>query len=266
MIDNDWPFFINNTGLVKSCLLDSDCDGIDSILKNLGLSFVYYAFVIHSPRAACKLVAKITKPNQSYSISDERGIPRVLSLHPIHLTPDDEGNLPPSALVPFCSYHGDRSLLGSQSQIVDNETLCDKFELKILEGQRCFSLDVAKMIGKTKTGRANGLFLLLDPNPYQLNITEENVPSSKDQSFKVIVHTLAQFTTYGSGSYAMSALKKMTGTNSFLQLPEEDKMCFVHDREDCQTQKYLKQVHTKCKCIPWALKTDKNKNQVKEMS
>ena len=48
------------------------------------------------------------------------------------------------------------------------------FESKILDGQLCYSLDVAKMIGKTKTGRANGLFLLLDPNPYQLNITEEN--------------------------------------------------------------------------------------------
>ena len=213
-----------------------------------------------------QLVTKIRKPNLCYSISDERGVPRGLSLHPVHLTPDDEGNLPPSAFVPFCSYHGARSLLGSQSHIIEKETLCDKFESKILDGQLCYSLDVAKMIGKTKTGRANGLFLLLDPNPYQLNITEENVPSSKDQSFKVIVHTLAQYTTYGSGSYAMSALKKMTGTNSFLRLPEEDKMCLVHDREDCQTQKYLKQVHTECKCIPWALKTDKNKNQVKEMS
>ena len=32
---------------------------------------------------------------------------RALSLHPVHLTRDLQGNLPPSALVPFCFYQGD---------------------------------------------------------------------------------------------------------------------------------------------------------------
>ena len=32
---------------------------------------------------------------------------RELSLHPVHLIRDLQGNLPPSALVPFCFYQGD---------------------------------------------------------------------------------------------------------------------------------------------------------------
>ena len=36
VIDNDWPFFGNNTELVQSCLLDSKCGGIKDVIKNLG--------------------------------------------------------------------------------------------------------------------------------------------------------------------------------------------------------------------------------------
>ena len=97
-------------------------------------------------------------------------VSRELSLHPVHLTPDKEGKLPPSALIPFCSYQGDSNLLGQERPELDNLTVCDKFEPTILEGQLCYSLDIAKLGKKpTKSDKSNGLFLLLDPNPYQLN-------------------------------------------------------------------------------------------------
>ena len=151
-------------------------------------------------------------------------------------------------------------ILGRQSLEVDNVTLCDQFEPIILEGQQCFSLDTVKLKGKVKSGKANGLFMLLDPNPYPLNMTDENLPDSEDQFFKIRIHTLAQFTVFGPGSYEMSTLKKMTGTSSFLQLPEDEKMCFVHNREDCQTQNYLEEVRRNCNCIPWALQIDRVRN------
>ena len=192
---------------------------------------------------------------------------RALSLHPVHLTPDKEGNLPPSALVPFCSYQGNSSLLGQESPEFGNLTTCDKFKPTILEGQLCYSLDIAKL-GEipTNSGKTNGLFLLLDPNPYQLNATINAEGSGiEDQSYKVFIHTLAQYTTFGPGSYSMSALKRMTGTKSFKQLPDHQKKCLVHNREECQTKSYLGQVQKECDCTPWALhiQTDEEKNQVK---
>ena len=39
VIDNDWPFFTNNTDLVKICLLDSDCGVIQDIIQDLGIEF-----------------------------------------------------------------------------------------------------------------------------------------------------------------------------------------------------------------------------------
>ena len=176
--------------------------------------------------------------------------------------PDKEGNLPPSALVPFCSYQGDNSLIGQEISQLDNLTVCDKFQPTILEGQLCYSLDIAQLGGKqAKSGKSNGLFLLLDPNPYQLNVTDKNV--EENLSFKVFINTLAQYTTFGPGSYGMSALKKMTGTKSFEQLPDHQKRCLVHNREECQTEKYLDQIKRKCECVPWALQTNQGKIQVK---
>ena len=201
-----------------------------------------------------------------FSVAGDNGVLQELSLHPVHLTPDKEGNLPPSALVPFCSYQGDSSLLGQERPELGNLTICDKFQPIILEGQLCYSLDIAKL-GKitTKSGKSNGLFLLLDSNPYQLNATKKNIEGTKTegQSSKVFIHTLAQYTTFGSGSYGMSTLKRMTGTDNFKQLPDHQKKCLVHNREKCQTQKYLDQVQRECNCTPWALHTEHSEQQVK---
>ena len=53
------------------------------------------------------------------SIAGIQVVPRELSLHPVHLTPDKEGNIPPSALIPFCSYQGESELLGQEMPELD---------------------------------------------------------------------------------------------------------------------------------------------------
>ena len=253
LIRKDWPFFSNNTNLVERCLQESHCDGIQDVFQKLGIHSVFLLPYIY---ISCIF----------FLIVD---VLRELSLHPVHLTPDEEGNLPPSALVPFCSYQGNNDLLGHERPELDNLTICDKFRPTILEGQRCYSLDIAKLVEKpTKSGKTNGLFLLLDPNPYQQNNTETNVKglNKGDQSFKLHIHTLAQYSTFGPGSYGMSSLKRMTGTESFQQLPDHQKKCLVHNREECQTRKYLDQVQRECNCSPWALQTNLSINQVKTRS
>ena len=90
---------------------------------------------------------------------------------------------------------------------MNNITVCDNFKPTILEGQLCYALDITN-IGEypTRSGKSNGLFLLLDPKPYQLNQTEKKTLGSETGSgkkSKVFIHTLAQYTTFGSGSYAM---------------------------------------------------------------
>ena len=101
-----------------------------------------------------------------------------MSQNPVHLTPDKKGNLPPSALVPFCFYQGESNLLGSELREMNNMTVCDKFEPTILEGQLCYTLDVAKIAKvaeyPTRTGKNYGLRLLLDPIPFQMSPADKN--------------------------------------------------------------------------------------------
>ena len=185
-------------------------------------------------------------------IAGRQGISRELSLHPVHLTPED--NLPPSALVPFCTYQGESKLLGQEMPELGGLHRCDKFEPTLLEGQLCYSLNVKLRAKLTRSGKSKGLFLLLDPNPYRLNISDKLIwgPTKTRFSSKIFIQTLEPFTTYGPGSYRMSTLKKMTGTQNFMELPDHRKKCSADDnREECQNLRYLDQVQRECKCVPW---------------
>ena len=175
-------------------------------------------------------------------------------LHPVHLTPNKEGQLPPSALIPFCSYQGETSLLGQKRPELNNLTVCNKFEPTILEGQLCYSIDVAKTLKRPpKEGKSNGLWILVDPNPYKQDIRADMRPQ-----FKVRVQTLAQYTAFGPGEYAMSSLKMMSGTESFKQLPENQKYCQAQKREDCEREKFFDDVRNNCDCVPWVLSANEN--------
>ena len=190
-------------------------------------------------------------------------VSKELSLHPVHLTPDNKGELPPSALVPFCSYQRNSNLLGQKRPELNNLTICDKFEQTILEGQLCYSLDIVKVLKKSSSaGKHNGLWILLDPSPFRLNFSGESTLDDQTRNFKIYVHTLSQYTAHGPGARAMSVLKSMTGTESFKQLPDSQKKCQVHNREECETKMFLKQVRSNCNCVPWALLADGNSEGV----
>ena len=157
-------------------------------------------------------------------------------------------------------------MLGQQRPELDNLTVCDKFEPTILEGQLCYSINIARIEKRqTEAGKTKGLFLLLDPSPYQIQDDERGVDAegNKPQTFKVYIHTLAPFTTYGPGAFAMSTLKSMIGTKSFEELPNNQKKCAVHNREECQTEKLFSQIKANCSCVPrYPTMNDERKAQV----
>ena len=74
-------------------------------------------------------------------------------------------------------------------------------------------------------------------------------------SARIYLNTLSSFTDFRAGSYAMTSLKKMTGTDSFLKQTDEEKKCRIETLEDCQARSYIDRVQEKCGCVPWALST-----------
>ena len=152
-------------------------------------------------------------------------------------------------------------MLGQEIARLGNLTFCDKFQPTLLEGQLCYSLDVAEFKQKpTKAGKKSGLFLFIDPIP---NVV---APRTDQQLFKVYVHTLAQHTSFGPGVYSMHILKKMTGTKSFLKLQDNQKNCQVNDQELCQTKNFLDGVKERCNCVPWPVAPENNNNEVSIVS
>ena len=194
--------------------------------------------------------------------SDQHSEAKEVSLHPPHLVASS-GSLTPAALIPFCAYQTNMTLLGQTKEDLPF-TVCSTFKPTVLEGQLCYSLDLSTLkTNRSKAGKRYGLLLLIDPGiddkkqeseSKQLDqkFTSLNLETvSGEQSFaRIYINTLASFSDNRAGSYAMSVLKRMTGTEGFLELT--DKGCQIENFEDCQAKRYVKEVQKQCDCVPWA--------------
>jgi hypothetical protein len=90
-------------------------------------------------------------------------------------------------------------------------------------------------------------------NFLSLNLDPLTMHSSDKSSARIYLNTLASFTDFREGKYAMSSLKQMAGTGSFLDLPEQKRHCQVQSFETCQALRYVEEVQKACGCVPWAL-------------
>ena len=171
-----------------------------------------------------------------------------VSFHPPHLV-DYNGSLPPTALIPFCAYQNSLTFLASTTQDLPF-TVCSQFQPMDLEGQICYTLDISSLKPeKSEPGLKNGLMLLIDAG------TSIASQEKKKNPVRIFLNKLASFSEVANGTYAISGLKKMTGTKSFLELPDETKRCQLQTFEECQAQSYSVEVQEQCGCVPWGLKT-----------
>ena len=145
-----------------------------------------------------------------------------------------------------------------------NFTACSQFKPTILGGQLCYSINLTSIdTGKTETGKGSGMVILID-NGMQNTDERQNQDSNKSpldlaspgvdsRSARIYLNTLSSFTDYRAGSYALTSLKKITGTESFLEQSDSNKKCKIETLEQCQTQNFIDRVLKKCGCVPWAL-------------
>ena len=76
-------------------------------------------------------------------------IQRVTS-HPVHLIDNNNQNLNPTALVPFCSVSDDYSAMGVKIDQID-VPVCNSFRPKIIRDQLCYTVDLNEMKKKTSS-------------------------------------------------------------------------------------------------------------------
>ena len=188
-----------------------------------------------------------------------------MSLHPPHMINSEESPLP-AAFIPFCAYQS--NVLGVLEADLPF-TSCSLALPTVLDGQLCYSINISNIAKeKTKSGGDNGLLILLDSGPSK---TEEEkkgkeekavhdkenpvdiIPNDEKTSAKVYVQTLSGFSSFGEGDYAVSALKKMKGTQSFLDFPNDVKKCQIESRDNCRILEFFESVQDQCGCVPWEL-------------
>ena len=188
--------------------------------------------------------------------------------HPPHLKPSFESS---SAFIPFCAFQSNMALSDHLKYIDDIVyPVCSSFQPTILEGQLCYKLQVNSTGAE---GKKNQLMLLLDYNEDRsiyapqktkwmqyiqggiakkinskiLTLNMDGAADIQRKEAKVHINTLSSFRGFGSGTYKISDVKKMT--NDFLNMALEDRKCEVMPFEECRNQKLLEE----CNCDPLAI-------------
>jgi hypothetical protein len=120
----------------------------------------------------------------------------------------------------------------------------------------------------SKEGMEGGLTLLIDSNRERtVEAQVSRVPSMMDTdhlsmnrritstqgSAEIYIPTLSPYTGFQPGTYKMNSLKRMTGTASFLKMPDVTKKCQNEPLNDCRTREALARGQEACGCLPWPL-------------
>ena len=83
--------------------------------------------------------------------------------HPVHII-DDNGELSPSAFIPFCQFGKNMSVMNVQLDLF-SMPVCTHFKAKIFYDQLCYEVDVNRFQDKfTEQDLKLGLSMLVDTN------------------------------------------------------------------------------------------------------
>ena len=144
--------------------------------------------------------------------------------------------------------------------------ICNKFKPSFMDGQLCYNLNLSSIVStqemKTEPGKQNGIFFAVDlkevhtdenNEPGKENLNNLYMKSSIGEQLNIHINTLSRISDTRPGLYVMTVMKKMTGTDSFLALPDETKGCQLEPQDECNKKVYAEEAKKQCGCVPWSL-------------
>ena len=95
--------------------------------------------------------------------------------HPVHFVTKD-GEMSPTAFIPFCEFGGNISAMGIQNGHF-NVTICNSFQAKIRNNQLCYEVDLNKFSDKNdiENELELGLNFLMDYNEDRQVTFDQNI-------------------------------------------------------------------------------------------
>ena len=121
-----------------------------------------------------------------------------LTSHPVHLV-DEEGNLNPTALVPFCSISDNYSAMGVKIDQID-VPVCNRLIPKVRRNQICYTVDLDKIRKETESNGKVYFKFFIDYNEDRdvsvaRTLNEKEVSENKNDISKteIIVETIGKY-------------------------------------------------------------------------
>ena len=109
----------------------------------------------------------------------------LLTNHPVHLqykTKEDKIFLSPTALIPYCEFGGNMSVMGIKIDQFD-VPVCNSFRPKIIRDQLCYTVDPNKYKDKIDLHKDLSLSLFINYNEDKEMAFENNDTSVEDDNF-----------------------------------------------------------------------------------
>ncbi len=108
---------------------------------------------------------------------------RVVNNHPVHIY-EENGNLSPTAFIPFCSFGGDMQILGIESEKF-NVPICNSFKTKVRNDQLCYQIDLEAFKDMTNIEKQlkEGLVLIVDNNVERQFTNKEDKDIEEKEGF-----------------------------------------------------------------------------------
>ena len=108
--------------------------------------------------------------------------------HPIHII-DQDGVLNPTALIPFCDFGGNMSVMGVKIDMFD-VPVCYSFRPKIIRDQLCYTVDPSKYNDKTNLKQELSLALFINYNEDKQIVLEKSETKPEDDI--IIIETIGR--------------------------------------------------------------------------
>ena len=111
-----------------------------------------------------------------------------MSNHPVHIIDEDE-ELSPTALIPFCTFGGNMSVMGAKIDQFD-DPVCSSFRPKIIKDQLCYTVDPNEYKDKIDLKGDLSLSLFINYNEERQMASGSNELVMNDNS--IIIETIGK--------------------------------------------------------------------------
>ena len=182
--------------------------------------------------------------------------------HPVHIQ-EKVGQISPTALIPFCEFAGNMSVMGVKIDQFD-VPVCNSFRPKIMMDQLCYTVDPNEYKHKIDLNGEISLLLFIH---YNEDRQMEDIDSTEE--YTVIVDTIGKMRSKKSNIYcliteplelsldmeiSLNVIKEIRVTESFLTLNKDAKGCQEESFNECTTTKYKENIINQCQCLPFQLR------------